>query len=87
LKVDAINIFPSVFLQEKTNAVKALAQQQRQLSVSTSETTSGGGDSRGLQLSLRQDTPVSPGSPGSMPPATLDLSALVLNPHELSTLV
>ncbi|XP_059487411.1 uncharacterized protein LOC132203566 [Neocloeon triangulifer] len=78
------NVF--VWQREKTNAVKALAQQQRQLSVSTSETTSGG-DSRGLHLSLRQDTPVIPGSPNSMPAATLDLSALVLNPHELSTLV
>ncbi|XP_065350063.1 uncharacterized protein LOC135946007 isoform X1 [Cloeon dipterum] len=69
------NVF--VWQREKTNAVKAMAQQQRQLSVSTSETTSG--------TQLRQDTPLTPA--GSMPAATLDLSGLVLNPHELSTLV
>ncbi|XP_054288827.1 uncharacterized protein LOC129004315 isoform X2 [Macrosteles quadrilineatus] len=64
------NVF--VWQKEKTNAVRALAQQQRIQH----------------QLShLEIPKPGSSVSPGSIPHATLDLSSATTTPHELSTLV
>ena len=77
------NVYSYFLLQEKTNAVRALAQQHR-LAIQQEQSLAEQSRSMGMTTLLPTSGSI---SPGPIPNATLDLSAETPTPPEICTLV